>query len=311
MNIHIIMSTTAVFLALVADADGTMNKLLMRCFALTQSHQLRVVGTRSRSTLSSHCSLGAALFFNRYNTVISKYSNTSKREMTRVGEFWEAKMDGVWRPNVNDVERISFGKPAKKKGTGSRGVPHRLNLDERFLFDQARRKGYLEVDGSGWRSQRRDAPLLNTYRSLCDARGQAMIVLHKGSTGVDDLVVDISPLRNPKLFHQISQVCLEQQEGGKILYGGSGWGENDSDQGKQRLTLSIVNQQEPSLWETRPIYQLPPYYISWQLQRSDAKSLGNRLAKLFDTVEENVSPSRKPIGVKPGKGRRHGGYGIG
>jgi hypothetical protein len=91
-------------------------------------------------------------------------------------------MDGVWRPDVNDVERISFGKPAKKKGTGSRGVPHRLNLDERFLFDHARRKGYLEVDGSGWRSQRREAPLLNTYRSLCDARGQASIVLRKRNT---------------------------------------------------------------------------------------------------------------------------------
>ena len=85
-------------------------------------------------------------------------------KIVRKGEFWEANMNG-FRPTINDVERISWGKPAKKKGTGSRGVPHRLNDEERTLFDQARKKGFLEIAGSGWRSQRREAPLLNTYRS--------------------------------------------------------------------------------------------------------------------------------------------------
>jgi len=32
---------------------------------------------------------------------------------------------------------------------------------------------------------------------------------------------------------------------------------------------------------------------------------------LFDNVEEKMTASKKPQGVKPGKGRRHGGYGIG
>jgi hypothetical protein len=75
----------------------------------------------------------------------------------------------VWRPTTDDVDRISWGRPAKKKGTGSRGVPHRLNSDERVLYDLARRKGFLEISGSGWRKQRSDAPLANTYRSWCDA----------------------------------------------------------------------------------------------------------------------------------------------
>ena len=221
-------------------------------------------------------------------------------------------MGDVWRPEINDVERISWGKPAKKKGTGSRGVPHRLNLDERFLFDNARRKGFLEIEGSGWRSQRREAPLLNTFRSLCDARGQASIVLHKGSTGTDELVVDISPLRNPVMFPQIAQTCLEQAEGGEVVFQGSGDDTKTDNQADLALTLSIV-EDEPSPWETRPIYQLPPYCISWELQRNDAKKLGKKMAKLFDTIEETAtaSSSRKPVGVKPGKGRRHGGYGIG
>jgi hypothetical protein len=258
----------------------------------------------------------------------NKQSSKLKRKSSRVGDFWEARMD-VWRPDVNDVERISWGKPAKKKGTGSRGVPHRLNLDERFLFDKARRKGFLEMEGSGWRSQRREAPLLNTYRSLCDARGQASIILHKRDTGIDELVCDLSPLRNPKIFHDVAQQCLDLQEGGEIEFQGSGTyiindGNNDvtSSAGNLSMTLSIVDggdiennenldDEETGPWETRPIYQLPPFCISWELQRSDAKALGKSFAKLFQTKEENVTSSKKPIGVKPGKSRRNGGYGIG
>mmetsp|Transcript_17332 Transcript_17332/g.40047 ORF Transcript_17332/g.40047 Transcript_17332/m.40047 type:complete len:293 (-) Transcript_17332:142-1020(-) len=250
-----------------------------------------------------------------------KSATKTKKNTKRAGEFWEARMD-VWRPDVNDVERISWGKPAKKKGTGSRGVPHRLNLDERFLFDNARKKGFLETEGSGWRSQRREAPLLNTYRSLCDARGQASIVLHKGNTGMDELVCDLSPLRNPEIFDEVARKCLEIDEGGEVVFQGSGSDDSgDDEKGEEEtedllMTLSIVDgtssldESDTGPWETRPIYQLPPYCISWELQRGEAKTLGKSLAKIFATIEGKKG-SRKPIGVKSGKGRRHGGYGIG
>jgi hypothetical protein len=228
----------------------------------------------------------------------------SKTTLFREGTFWKAKIDG-WRPTVNDVERISFGKPAKQKGTGSRGVPHRLNEDERFLFDQARSKGFLEIAGSGWRSQRREAPLLNTYRSLCDARAQASIVLHKGNTGIDELVVDISPLRYPEMFEEVAQHCLQHHVDGEVIYQGSSTQENEDDD-----DMEIINE-EKSPWETRPIYQLPPYCVAWELPRSDGKELGKIMAKLFETSEGKKAGSKKPIGVKPGKSRRHGGYGIG
>mmetsp|Transcript_34367 Transcript_34367/g.82807 ORF Transcript_34367/g.82807 Transcript_34367/m.82807 type:complete len:424 (-) Transcript_34367:51-1322(-) len=325
-----------------------------------------------------------------------KKNKTKKDKNIRSGEFWEAIMDPkfVWRPTINDVERISWGKPAKKKGTGSRGVPHRLNQDERRSFEHARKKGFLEMGGSGWRSERRDAPLHNTYRSLCDARGQPAIVLHKQDDGIDMLVVDISPLRTPHLFESIAQYCLNevQQEhpgNGKVIFQGSDSSDDsnddsvdttendrvlvasdkddgdssrssvtesslndtnkdgDSTSNKEEdlsLTLSIVenidktaaattttNQIEypdeddddekyddddvftSDCWYTRPIYQLPPYRIVWELQRNDAKALGKRMAGLFDTKENNKTgaSSKKPIGVKPGKNRRHGGYGIG
>lgn len=230
----------------------------------------------------------------------------TKARAERKGEFWEAKMEG-WRPTVNDVERISWGKPAKKKGTGSRGIPHRLNEEERFLFDQARRKGFLEVTGSGWRSQRREAPLLNSYRSLCDAKGQANVVVHKGNDGIDELVVDLSPLRNPGSFQAVAKACLEKIENGEVVVQ-----ENECDaQDETDDVDSTEESAESSPWETRPIYQLPPFCIAWQLPRAEAKATGKQMAAIFDTAEGKVAKSRKPVGVKHGKSRRHGGYGIG
>ncbi|KAJ1479503.1 hypothetical protein T484DRAFT_2866810 [Baffinella frigidus] len=71
-------------------------------------------------------------------------------------ELPTAEME-CWRPTMDDVDRISRGKPARKKGTGSRGVPHRLNDAERMVYDMAHRKGFLEVGGSCWRTRRRGA----------------------------------------------------------------------------------------------------------------------------------------------------------
>ena len=234
-------------------------------------------------------------------------ADASNRAVPAADTFWAARQK-CWRPDVQDVERISWGKPAKKKGTGSRGVPHRLNADERQLFDQARRKGVLEIGGSGWRSQRRDTPLLNTYRSLCDARGQACIVLHKGSTGEDDLVVDLSPLRLAETFNEVAIACLAfSGVPGQIEAGVTPPNDDNDDEGGEND--SSVGDEDP--FESRPIYQLPPYNIAWTLNRADAKSLGKKMAKAFDTAEVKAPKSKKPQHVKPGKGRRHGGYGIG
>jgi hypothetical protein len=211
-----------------------------------------------------------------------------------------------WRPDVQDVERISFGKPAKQKGTGSRGVPHRLNSDERLLFDMARAKGLLVVAGSAWRSQRRDAPLLNTHRSLCDARGQACIVLHKGNQGIDVIVVDLSPLRVPEAFAEIAASVVENVnvEGATIMNPSN----EDATMSEDAVEVAIPTD-DP--WRLRPIYQLPPYIVSWELERSHAKELGQKLVGLLGTAEGRRAPSVRPTGVKPGKSRQHGGYGIG
>merc|ERR1739846_187953 len=88
--------------------------------------------------------------------------------------------------------------------------------------------------------------------------------------------------------------------------------EGDEDSGDDNVDIdaSVVDKDDDS-WDSRPIYQLPTYCISWKLQRSEAKGLGKKLALEFDTKEVKASKSKKPHHVKHGKNRRSGGYGIG
>ncbi len=103
-----------------------------------------------------------------------------------------------------------MGQRASKRGVGSRGVPHRLNEMERKAFNIAKKKGYVSLRGTGWRSQRGDSPLYNLYRLYCDASNQPMVSLQRGVSSEqrnsdndektthslhDKVTIDLSPLR--------------------------------------------------------------------------------------------------------------------
>jgi len=75
------------------------------------------------------------------------------------------------RPTIDDIERISKGLAARRRGTGARSVPHRLNAEERIEWELAKKRRFLILRGSGWRKERGDSPLANIYRNYCDAVG--------------------------------------------------------------------------------------------------------------------------------------------
>lgn len=115
----------------------------------------------------------------------------------------------VFRPHLDDVERLSHGKGAKKqRGTGSKYVCHRLNREERKLFDLAKEKSsasasgpfssFLTVRGTGYRKERKGSPLCNIWRQRCDALEELCVIVEKRSgSGIDGdrLVIDFSTLR--------------------------------------------------------------------------------------------------------------------
>jgi hypothetical protein len=116
----------------------------------------------------------------------------------------------VFRPDLDDVERLSYGKGAKKqRGTGSKYVCHRLNQEERKLFELAKKKScgsncggvyssFLTVRGNGYRRNRKGSPLHNIFRQRCDALEELCVIVEKrsgsGPEG-DRLVIDFSTLR--------------------------------------------------------------------------------------------------------------------
>ena len=119
----------------------------------------------------------------------------------------------VFRPDLDDVERLSYGKGAKKqRGTGSKYHCHRLNQEERKLFELAKKKScgsgssngfyssFLTVRGNGYRKNRKGSPLHNIFRQRCDALEELCVIVEKRSSGSglsdgDRLVIDFSTLR--------------------------------------------------------------------------------------------------------------------
>ena len=225
-----------------------------------------------------------------------------------VADAETAKRLSKARPSRDDVDRISWGKPSKKKGVGSRGMPHRLNAEEREAYDRAKRAGFVEVGGSAWRAERRDAPLLNTWRNWCDATGMPSIALQKSSTGTADVVlVDLSPLRRPLDFDAVRDELHGSDELARLVAPTQIGDGDDADPPVE----------EGDEWTARPIHQLPRYELAWASPtRGGAKAFAKDVAAAFGFKAPKASkapgggPKRGAPQVKAGKGRRHGGYGI-
>ena len=223
-------------------------------------------------------------------TALLLHTASLARALTTATPLFAANAAKKLRPSKDDVDRISWGKPSKKKGVGSRGTPHRLNEAERAEYARAKARGFVEVAGSAWRKERRDAPLLNTWRNWCDAVALPSISVQKG-TDVDLVVVDLSPLRRPDVLEVAAAVRALPTPCVSIEVGAS---------------EDIVED------EARPIHQIPRYEVAWQAPtRAEAKALAKGLASAFGHAPGKKAPGGKSAPrVKAGKSRRHGGYGI-
>ena len=243
----------------------------------------------------------------------------------------------VQRISKDDVERLSRGQPSKRKGYGSRNVPHRLNDDERQELDRAARKGYLTLIGGGNRRTRKGSPLKNIHRQWCDARDCPQILLYKavGGKAIDEVVIDLSPLRlhglfdTPELVEDFlvrwkAQILTAAYESKMELLDStsSSFDDNDECDGYSSamdinddnerdcvaevkiptaytVTLQALDQQA---WATNPIWQLPVVSLGlFQGERSNAKTMASTLAKLWNIQEviamNDVSSSSEHSGT--------------
>ena len=81
------------------------------------------------------------LCFNRLSFINSKLCLNTRSLTLNTWTLSSSTKDLPIRPSLDDVEKISYGQAAKKRGIGSRGVPHRLNAEERSEWDLAKKRG--------------------------------------------------------------------------------------------------------------------------------------------------------------------------
>ena len=142
------------------------------------------------------------------------------------------------RIHGDDVERLSRGQPARQKGRGSRAVPHRLNEEERGEFERSERRGYLRLEGTGYRRERKGSPLANSWRQRNDSRAKPTLVMMKatgrdlkgGRDVTDTVCVDWSTMREPgnanlrKAIEESSRL-IAGEEGMKEVFWDDGAGD--------------------------------------------------------------------------------------
>ena len=147
------------------------------------------------------------LFFIMISLLQKSYLLHPYRKVNRVVYLRaRTKRSGSVRPSIDDVERISKGKAARRRGVGSRAVPHRLNAEERREWDFAKIRGFVELRGTGWRKERGDSPLANSFRNFCDASAMPYISIEKGIgiNQLDDVCIDFSTMRSTNISHWIT-----------------------------------------------------------------------------------------------------------
>ena len=235
------------------------------------------------------------------------------------------KTNDLRRISRDDVERLSKGQPSKKKGYGSRNVPHRLNEAEMEELQRAARKGYVTVSGGGNRRTRKGSPLLNIHRQWCDAREKPQIVLYKSTHGdvpKDQVVVDLSPLRLHGLFDDATEieefltkwkveVHTAACEHGMDCFDDECNLDDEEEELDTDATCNtefavVVDERAQEAWATQAIWKLPPLSIGTFLgQRSDAKAMAKTLAELWEIPELEQQPgggpnNRRNAGAKKG-----------
>lgn len=182
---------------------------------------------------------------------------------------------GLFRPSLDDVERISRGQAAKKRGTGSRNVPHRLNEMERREWDLSKRRRYLLVRGTGYRSERGDSPLLNIYRQLCDALAVPSISVQRGvgSPPLDIVNVDLSPLRRLDFEPELAAIRSE------IGVGTERWQSLVSVEDTTASAAALVSSTDDGIFE-QVIWRIQAYGVAVTFSdRSEAKAFAEAVAK--------------------------------
>ena len=194
------------------------------------------------------------------------------------------------RPSLDDVQRLSRGDSTKRRGVGSRRVPHRLNADERDIFETAIRNGYAIVDGTAHRRHKeaKGSPLLNILRQRADALARPLVWVEKHRQGEAWFAcIDYSPVRlvEADAIRELHARTLRVAEEEAIAYASleSPWTEArgaEEDAAAALLDDAILEQ---PIWALAPSVARFAFMRESEEQRKECKRCVRVLAREFAT----------------------------
>ena len=212
------------------------------------------------------------------------------------------------RPNIDDVDRLSRGQAAKRRGTGSRAVPHRLNAEEREGYDRAIQHGFLTLPSNlGSRRERKGSPLFNIWRMWNDAQQRPAVFFVKrgGRLSSDEVWVDIStllrpanrlPLNAPAIADVVGKIesaaaCTNGivQSNDTVINVSSVLSGDDESEGEGEkigeYSIDFVEDHDGENISFLPTWRLPELWIKYRFDgRSEAKAAARNLTELFGTM---------------------------
>jgi hypothetical protein len=199
------------------------------------------------------------------------------------------------RPTREDVDRISRGLGARRRGTGSRAVPHRLNADERLQFELAMRKRFVEVVAAGNRRERKGAPLVNTFRQWCDACARPAVFLHKESMGRDHVVVDLATLRGGRSLSWDPDAVIDA-----LVCAASAAGAQTHDAGNAEGIEYLTAPELEHVWQAGSTWELPPVTLTFPCEtRSAAKAVAKAVAAAWPLQTSGRASRLENVGPPP------------
>lgn len=212
---------------------------------------------------------------------------------------------------TNTLRRISRynekqKRPKKKRhNSNKKHYSIRLNDKEQQAMDRAVRRGYVELSGTGYRRGRKGSALSTMHRQWCDEREKPHIILCKATGGrpLDNVIVDLSPLRIIGLFHDdlknMNDFLLPWKMG--ILVAAENAGMELRDDYVEDNSISLLADKDAehdsqteyviavdsNAWAYEPIFQLPAVSMGvFEGDRSKAKQMARELAELWDIPEQ-------------------------
>lgn len=193
----------------------------------------------------------------------------------------------------------------------------------RNSLEHAATKGYVTLEGTGFRRGRKSSTLAIIHRELCDLRNKPQVIHCKASSGriLDNVIIDLSPLRigglsnateQNNIWRELRTTIVNSAEDSGMILNPSYEEDNTEniilvDQEKENLTNDQYNKAKNiRRWNNGQIKDLPSVSIGvFEGERVSAKAMIKELAQVWgledsiitkEDLSSKVSIRRKDFG---------------